>query len=292
MELFRHLNTTKHKNNEQRYKTYTLSQKNIESAYQCMNCSKTYKYHSGLWRHSSKCISPQNHNHNISLTQDQNTNNETIITPKILLDILKQSQIQLKDNNEMKELLIEQNKTIMELVSKGSNVTNITTNNNNKTFNLQFFLNETCKDAMNIMDFVDSLQLQLTDLENVGKLGYVDGISNIIVKNLKALDIHKRPVHCSDAKREVMYVKDENKWGKEEEDKIKLKKAIKYISDKNINMISEWKEKFPDCVYSDSMKSDQYNHIIIESMGGSGTDNNDVNDNKIIKKLAKEVIIA
>jgi len=290
MELFRHLNTAKHKNNEQRYKTYALAQKNPESNYQCMNCSKSYKYHSGLWRHSSKCSSLQPQK-NTSFIQD--TNNETVITPKILLDILKQSQLQLKDNNEMKELLIEQNKTIMELVSKGSNVTNITNNNNNnKTFNLQFFLNETCKDAMNIIDFVDSLQLQLTDLENVGKLGYVDGISNIIVKNLKALDIHKRPVHCSDAKREVMYVKDENKWGKEEEDKFKLKKAIKYISDKNIKMIPEWKEKFPDCIFSESIKSDQYNHIIIESMGGSGTDNNDANDNKIIKKLAKEVIIA
>ena len=109
MELFRHLNTTKHKNNEQRYKTYTFSQKNIESAYQCINCSKSYKYHSGLWRHSMKCSSPENHN----TTLCQDTNNETVITPKILLDILKQSQLQLKDNNEMKELLIEQNKTIM-----------------------------------------------------------------------------------------------------------------------------------------------------------------------------------
>ena len=140
------------------------------------------------------------------------------------------------------------------------------------------------------MDFVDSLKIQLADLESVGKLGYVEGISNIIVKNLKALDIHKRPVHCSDSKREVMYIKDENKWEKENEEKNKLRKVIKKIANKSSRLIPQFKEKYPDCGKSESVFSDQYNKLIIEAMGGSG--NNDLEkEDKIIKKIAKEVII-
>jgi hypothetical protein len=143
---------------------------------------------------------------------------------------------------------------------------------------------------MNIMDFVDSLKLQISDLESVGKLGFVEGISSIILKNLKALDIHKRPVHCSDTKREVLYVKDENKWEKENQEKKKLKKAIKHIAHKNSKMLPEFKAKYPDCIHSNSTKSDQYNKLIIESMGGLGNEDED-NENKIIKRIAKEVVI-
>jgi uncharacterized membrane protein len=139
------------------------------------------------------------------------------------------------------------------------------------------------------MDFVDSLKLQLSDLESVGKLGFVEGISNIILKNLKALDVTQRPVHCSDTKREVLYVKDEDKWEKENQERKRLKKAIKHIAHKNSKMLQEFKNTYPDCIYSDSKKSDQYNKIIVESMGGSGKD--DDNENKIIKKISKEVII-
>jgi hypothetical protein len=184
----------------------------------------------------------------------------------------------------------------MDLCKDRHNVKIINNNNNNgninsnKTFNLNVFLNEQCKDAMNIMDFVDSLKLQLSDLENVGKHGFVEGISNIIVKNLKALDVHKRPVHCSDSKREVMYVKDENKWEKENDEKLKLRKLIKHIAHKNSKLIPEFRAKYPDCGKSDSVKSDQYNKLVIEAMGGSG-DNDNEKENKIIKKIAKEVII-
>jgi hypothetical protein len=143
---------------------------------------------------------------------------------------------------------------------------------------------------MNIMDFVDSLKLQLSDLESVGTLGFVEGISNIIVKNLNAMDIHKRPVHCSDSKRDVMYVKDEDRWEKENENKIKLRKAIKYIAHKNSKMLPEFKTKYPDCGQSISKKSDQYNQLIIEAMGGSG-DNDLEKEDKILKNIAKGVII-
>jgi hypothetical protein len=163
-------------------------------------------------------------------------------------------------------------------------------NSNNKTFNLNLFLNETCKDAMNITDFVDSLKLQLSDLENVGKLGYVNGISNIIVKKLNSLDENKRPIHCADKKREVLYVKDQDKWEKENENNNKIRKAIKKIANKNMLLISEFKEKHPDCIKYSSPYSDQYNKIIVESMGGSG-DNDLEKENKIIKNIAKVVNI-
>ena len=233
--------------------------------FSCVNCKKTYSARNSLWYHQKKCQ---------KMPKEE-------VSDKEIINIL------IKQNTDFKNMILDVCKNVHTTPTCINS--NNTINSNNKTFNLQVFLNETCKDAMNIMDFVNSLQLQLSDLETVGKLGYVDGISNIIVKNLKALEIHKRPVHCSDSKREIIYVKDENKWEKDNEEKAKMKKAIKHVTDKNIKMISEWKEKFPDCIYSDSLKSDEYNKIIVESMGGPG--NNLSSENKIIKRLAKEVII-
>jgi hypothetical protein len=188
-------------------------------------------------------------------------------------------------------MLINQNKELMEIVKNGTNNT-INNNNNinshNKTFNLQVFLNETCKDAMNISDFVESVKLQVSDLENVGKVGYIEGISNIIIKNLNALDVTKRPVHCTDKKREVMYVKDENTWEKEDEGNKKLRQAIRKIAHKNICMFKAFREKYPDCEEYDSKKNSQYNTIVYEAMGGKG-DNDYEKDTKIIKKIAKVV---
>jgi len=218
------------------------------------------------------------------------------INTDIVLNLFKQ-------NKELQDFLVEQNKILVDMASKQVSqthihpqytVTNTTmshsnnTNSNNK-FNLNFFLNETCKDAMNIMDFVNSLKLQLSDLENVGNVGYIEGISSIILKNLKELDVSKRPMHCSDLKRETMYVKDEDKWEKEDSENKRLKKAIKYVANKNFQLIPEWKKKYPDCVYSDSTTSDQYNRLLIESVGGKF--DKDINENRIIKKIAKEVFI-
>ena len=154
---------------------------------------------------------------------------------------------------------------------------------------MQIFLNEKCKDAMNINDFVKSINLEISDLENIGQLGYIEGISNIILKNLKALDICQRPMHCSDVKRETMYVKDEDKWEKEDSDNKRLKRVIKYVANKNVQLIPEWKKKYPDCVYSDSKSSDQYNRLLLESVGGKF--DADINETRIIKKIAKEVAI-
>jgi len=143
---------------------------------------------------------------------------------------------------------------------------------------------------MNIMDFVESIKLQLTDLEKVGHIGYVEGISNIINTNLKALDVTQRPIHCTDKKRETLYIKDEDKWEKENEEKNKIRKAIKKVANKNIRLLSKFKEVHPDCDKSASKFSDQYNKIIVESMGGSG-DNDVEKEDKIIQNISKNVTI-
>jgi hypothetical protein len=187
----------------------------------------------------------------------------------------------IKENNEFKNVMLETLK----------NITHITNNNfHNKTFNLNLFLNETCKNAMNITEFVDSLQLQVGDLEQVGQLGYIEGISNIIIKNLNAMDVTERPIHCTDKKRETMYIKDQDKWEKENEQKIKMHKIIRKVTNKNINLIPEFQELYPDYKTISSKYADQYNKIIIESMGGKG-DNEYEKEDKIIKKIAKEVFI-
>jgi len=273
-----HILRPKHINRQNGNKMEKMEIKNLPN--HICQCKKEYKTISGLWKHKKKCNFKENIENNVETLQD--TNN---ISPELILNIINQNQ-------EFKDLLIEQNKTIIEL-SKNCGTTNINNsmnNSNNKSFNLNFFLNETCKNAMNIMDFVDSIKIQLSDIESIGELGYVNGMSKLIIKHLNALDENMRPVHCSDPKRESMYVKDANVWEKEDPDNKKIKKAIKYISHKNICALPEWRAKYPDCIYSDSKKSDQYNHIVVEAMGGSG-DNDAEKADKIVKKIAKEVTI-
>ena len=263
--------------------------KNAIAFYVC-DCGKRYKHTSGLSRHknANKCSSLDSAFLN-TFNNYQEEPGVKVLT-NLVVEVVKQNHELMLQNNETQKQNQELTNKLFAICKNGTNNTLINNNSHNKTFNLNVFLNEHCKDAMNIMDFVDSLKLQLSDLENVGKLGFIEGISNIIVKNLKALDIHKRPVHCSDSKREVMYIKDENKWEKENDEKLKLRKAIKYIAHKNSKLIPEFRSKYPDCGKSDSNKSDQYNKLVIEAMGGSG--NNDMEkEDKIIKKIAKEVFI-
>jgi hypothetical protein len=251
------------------------------------NCGKKYKNRSGLWKHAQKC--------NFVKMKEENEKNkeQEHISAKELLEKEDLMQYLIKENSEFKEMLLEQNKMIVKMCESNQSATvynNNNCNNNNKTFNLNMFLNETCKDAMNITDFVHSLNIQLSDLENVGKMGFVNGITNIIVKNLKNMDITQRPVHCTDSKREVLYVKDDNKWEKEGEDNMKLRKAIKHVAFKNTKMLPEFRKQHPDCGKSDSKYADQYNKLIVESMGGKG-DNDKEKEDKIIKNIAKQVIL-
>jgi len=237
-------------------------------------CGNQYKHRQGLWKHKKKCC--KNFISESSAPKEEQS--ELKILTNLVLDVVKQNQ-------ELTNKIVDICKT-----GQTNNITNSNFNSHNKTFNLNVFLNETCKEAMNIMDFVDSLKLQLSDLENVGKLGFVNGISNIIVKNLNSLDETKRPIHCTDTKREVIYIKDEDKWEKENEEKNKLRKVIKKIAYKNAILLPEFKKEHPDCSKSSSPYSDQYNKLIVESMGGSG-DNDKEKEDKIIRKIAKEVTI-
>jgi hypothetical protein len=243
-------------------------------------CGKEYKHRQSLSIHKKLCTKT---NHFEPVT---NNNTNTNITPELIIEIIKQNQ-------EFKNLLVEQNKSIIEL-SKNTTTTNnsntVNNNSHNKTFNLHFFLNDTCKNAMNLTDFVRSLQIDLTDLESVGELGFVNGLSKLIINGLNDLEECERPVHCSDLKRESIYVKDDNKWEKEDADNTKMKKALKQIAHKNIKMLPVWKIKNPDCKRSESHLSDKYSHMVIEAMGGSG-DNDEEKANKIIRKIAKEVTI-
>jgi hypothetical protein len=267
-DMDKHILTLKHQNVDKMLTNVDIPATNLAvplmETFIC-ECGKKYKHRQSLSIHRKKC------HKNV-----QNAEDTTLNDKELILTLIQQnSQLQ----NQIIELCKTTNNTI---ITNNGNI-----NSNNKTFNLNVFLNETCKDAMNIMDFVDSINLQLSDLESFGNLGYVEGISSIIVKNLKEMDVHKRPVHCSDSKREVMYIKDDNKWEKLNEEKTKLRKLIKRVAHKNSRLLPQYKEKHPDC---DTRLSEQYNKLIIEAMGGLG-DNLKEKEDKIISKIAKEVTI-
>jgi len=264
-----HLHTLKHKNATECY---------INATKNMCDCGKTFKHHSSYYRHKKTCKIDEIEINNNTNTPD---NSDTL---QIIANLFQE---QLKENKELKDLIVEQNKQLLELNSKEHGTTNITNNNNKTKFNMNFFLNEKCKDAVNLMDFVNDLQIQLTDLENVGRLGYTEGISKIFINGLKQLDVSKRPIHCSDIKREVLYIKDQDAWEKENEENKKIKKAIHHISSKNIKQIQKWTEQHPHCKESDSKQNDQYLQILCESMGSSEP----ANLEKVIRNIAKEVVI-
>jgi hypothetical protein len=262
-----HNNSIKHKNNG-----LTTNIAKISKKYKCENCIKQFKDRAGLWRHKKKCFED-----NTEFIDGINIKDKDAL----VLHLLKQ-------NSEL------QNK-IIDMASK-STITNNNSNshnttNNNNTFNLQFFLNETCKNAMNITDFVSSIKMELEDLEHTGRTGYVQGISNILIKNLNNLEQQLRPLHCSDLKREVLYIKDNNEWTKDTENKPILTKAIKTIANENIKQIKKWVQHYPDCVKSESKKNDLYLKIVSNSMNGLTKEEADKNIHKIITNVAKNVTI-
>jgi len=286
-KIERHNSTYKH---IKATKSNILATQNVQkgaSEYICKNCNKEYKDRTGLWKHKKKCKSKQDSDSDSDSESEKEKEKSDEPTDREIIMML------INDNKEFKQILLEVCKEkeeyknmMMKVLENGTmNHSHNTTNSHNKSFNLQFFLNETCKDAMNITDFVDSIKLQLSDLERVGELGYVEGISNIIVKNLKELDVTQRPVHCTDKKRETLYIKDEDKWEKDEE-KQKMHKLVKKVADKNARMIPKYKEIHPDYGKSSSKCSDQYNKIIVESF-----ENDYDKEEKIIKKVSKEVIV-
>jgi hypothetical protein len=243
------------------------------------SCGKKYQHRQSLWKHKKTCCI-------ISCKEDLN-------------DSAKQQQLieyLLKENSEFKHLMIDQNKQIFEIAKNSGNNHHNTNNshnttNNNNNFNLNFFLNEKCKNAMNIMDFVAQLQVGIKDLEDTGRLGFAEGISKIIINGLKHMDISDRPIHCSDSKREVVYIKDKDQWNKETTDKLILTNAIKHVAHKNMKQISEWTKTHPEFNDATSKQNDKYLKIVCESMSGSSQEETNKNYNKIIKNIVKETII-
>ena len=277
----KHLATKKHQN-----KTFGDfgNEKDAKSCnYSCLNCKKQFMTRNGLWKHKKTCqtVPPEKEKDNlINILLKENTDFKNII-----IDVIKNNSNLQKQFTDLQQQVVDVCKNNL-----GFNHNTINNNNShNKTFNLQFFLNEQCKDAMNIMDFVNSVTLQLSDLESVGKLGYVEGISNIMIKKLTEMDIYKRPVHCSDAKRETLYVKDNDIWEKENASHSKLRKAIKYISKKNSDLLLTWSNQHPASKNIHSKQNEEYMKMIYQAMGGVG--DVEENENKIIKKISKMMLI-
>ena len=259
-------------------------------------CGNTYKHKSGYCRHKKICkkfpdsiydtepetIDNNNILHSYTETNDSSKDQD----PSLIMMLVKQ-------NKEFKDLIISQNKQIIELSKNGTmnNCNNTTTmNSHNNTFNLQFFLNETCKDAMNITDFVNSLKLTLQDLEQVGELGYAEGISRMFVKGLNDLEVTRRPIHCSDLKREVLHIKDKDIWEKDD-NKDKLTKAIKNLSNRNLMLLDDWRGKTPGCTEYNNRKNDMYLKMVVESCGPADTTAEKKEFGKIIRTIAKNKII-
>jgi len=286
----KHILTLKHLNRTNPHFLEQNNAENIPSHYTCKKCSKKYKARNSLWYHEQQCV--------LSSTQIEKT------TPMPVDDHMQMTLILelVKQNQEFKDLIIqqsnqmlEQNKTIIE-VAKHSQINNNTinntnTNSNNKTFNLQFFLNETCKDAMNMKDFIQSLEMSLPELEKMGELGFAEGMSRVFVNRLNSLDITKRPIHCSDVKREIIHIKDDNKWEMDNANLDRLRKIIKHLTHKNILRVDDWKKANQGCTEYNSRKNDQYLKLNIEAIGP--VDDTEVKRDfgKIIRRVAESTTI-
>ena len=269
---------------------YQKLENNIKKENNC-NCGKKYKNRSGLWKHQKICdgIKPTENNKLIGKLLEVMKEKEEAMKEKennssaMILELIKQNQ-------DFKTMMIDQSNKMIEMVKETNNFTTINNTNNTNNFNLNMFLNEKCSNAMNIMDFVDSLKFQLDDLDNTAKLGYVNGISKIFVRGLNELDVYERPIHCSDLKRETIYIKDNNVWEKDE-DKEKVKKAIKHISGKNFKQINEWVKENPESKDVKTKKHEEYVKILTKCTGGIDNEEDEKFFSKIIKNITKEIVI-
>ena len=269
----RHLNTSKH------IKMSNFNQNKLKSSseYICSKCDKVYKDRSGLWKHNKTCLDEKNEKNNLEIN----------LLTNLVLEVVKSNSELQKQTHEMQKQMLE----VCKNIQPTNNVNNSHINSHNKTFNLQFFLNEQCKDAMNIMDFVNTFQLQFSDLERIGEVGYVEGISNIVIDKLNEMDVYKRPIHCSDAKREIMHVKDNDVWAKDNANNDKIRLALKHITKKNIDLIRPWAIANPGAMNSNHKLNDKYQVMVIEAMGGNKNKTMKDGEDKIIKKISKMVLI-
>jgi hypothetical protein len=257
------------------------------------DCGKSFSCRQNIHRHKKKCSiinQPDEIQQHHSPAISSHSSSEDM-QMNIILELVKQNQ-------EFKQLLMEQNKTMIEVAKNSqvnntinNNISNSNNNSNNKTFNLQFFLNETCKDAMNMKDFIKSLELSLPELEKMGEVGFAEGMSRVFVNRLNSLDITKRPIHCSDVKREIIHIKDDNKWERDNANLDRLRKIIKQLTHKNILRVDDWKKANPGCTEYNSRKNEQYLRINMEAIGPVDEDEVKRDFGKIIRRVAENTAI-
>jgi hypothetical protein len=279
-DLNRHFLSLKHKNKEMVSKNAQNAQNAQKSIFEC-DCGKKYKFKSGYYRHMKKC--------NYKIVENSGNTIEKSETNSIIEidgenDMSYKSMIMtlIKENKEMRNIIVEQQKQVNELIPIVGNNNNNTVNN--QKFNIQVFLNEKCKDALNMNDFIKSIEISLEQLDLTQKKGLSEGLSNAIMENMNKLSLYERPVHCTDIKRETLYIKDEDKWEKDKSKK-KIREAIKNASSKNYKALQKWKTDNPDFLEDDS-KKEFFSHVV--SQIGKPVD---AIDNKIIKNLCKETYI-
>ena len=291
-----HLTTAKH----QKILDDT-SQMPISRMYSCDKCGHEYKYHSGLWRHKQKCTGEKSLSVNVEPVLEQDQTQITQVPPPVDSSLVIEL---LKQNQEFKELMIEQHKrmteqqdTIIELTKNAGNTTNNTNNNtinnttNNNKFNLNVFLNETCKDAINLNDFIQSIELTVNDFIKTGEVGYVRGISDIMLERIRDMHPHVRPIHCTDLKRETVYVKDSNVWAKEDETKKHLRRAVRIVANKNKAQVHPWIAENPRYDILDTPECDKFFEYSKASLGGYGKEEDEKFEKKIINNILKETVI-
>jgi hypothetical protein len=284
----KHLTTAKHLGKQKE----TEKLLKVADTHNCEYCNKTYHNRSSLWKHKQKCLYQQRDmvhsgsEHNISLEVIKKEETHTA-----LFELIKQNQ-------EFKELLVEQQKEnqglqkqLLEAVKDVKHVTNNTVNSNNK-FNLNFFLNEQCKDAMNITDFLENMQLDMEDLLETGRLGYVNGISRIFINKLRELDTYKRPLHCTDLKRETLYIRDNDVWEKEENSKETLRKLVDKVANKNCKTMRKWTEENPNYTEMDTIENEEFMKLSNAILGGFGEWESKQFGDKVIRNVIKDVFIA
>ena len=246
----------------------------------------------GLWRHKQKCV----------LVPEEEEEEEEEEKPNVLLELVKQNQELMTSNQEFKELMIEQQKENQELhkqlIENGKQVgqiitnnTNNTINNNNQKFNLNLFLNEQCKDAMNMSDFLDNMTLDIEDLTETGRLGFVNGISRILVNKLRELDTYKRPLHCTDLKRETLYIRENDVWEKEDNSKQKIKDLVDRVANKNCKTMQQWTEIHPDYTEMDTPENQEFMKLSDAVLGGFGEQESKQFRDKVIRSVIKEVTV-
>jgi hypothetical protein len=284
--MVRHTSTDKHKRRVVGNDGNTLEIKKSVKYYDC-KCGKRYETYCGLWKHNKTCINTTQDKVEENVEEDDTPCENMIVpTPKYEHDINQLTCLVIevvKNNSEFQKQMFDMCKNMQSSII--SNCNNINTTNN---FNLQVFLNEYCKDAMNISEFVDSFELELSDLENVGRVGYIEGISNIIINKIKDMDVNKRPIHCSDLKREIIYIKDDDVWEREDANNTKFRKVIKKVTGKNIGMLSGWQDRYPECMDIESDYNDIYIKLMQTAIGPSDTEGTEV---KIMKKVLKHIVI-